>query len=314
MTPADDVKEETSDEEEETDEDEEDMGSNEVESSEAEESSSEEPEPTPKKSKKKKKPKKAPSPEPAPEPIIPTLAGPKGSTNSPPQTQQADVLDLLGGPSGPSTPSPAPQPKDPNDFLSDILNTQPAKTSPAQTDNIMDLFTSATSSVGGSPSGPKAATADNPFQTTITASTENPFASSPTDNPFQDTTPKQPPLPPGAVKISSKHGLTIAFEYKPGASSDVLFITAHFFNANPYPLQNLDFKVAVPKYMNLKIKNASATTVPPNFQQPVTQRFALKNNDGSKRMMLKTRTAFIANGQSVVEEDSVNNLSAGSSS
>ena len=80
-------------------------------------------------------------------------------------------------------------------------------------------------------------------------------------------------------------------------------IVAHFANSTGAPLYGLHLQVAVPKYITMKLKPPTSTTIPvsgSSNKKQVTQTIYVTNKKlGTKKIMLKLRCSFTSNGQRV---------------
>jgi len=79
------------------------------------------------------------------------------------------------------------------------------------------------------------------------------------------------------LNVYNKNGLNIRFEYKETEPCCTNVIT-FFSNSNPKEAMGLDFKVAAAKGVELTLFKASATSVPPQSTDAVTQKFKIKTS------------------------------------
>jgi len=122
--------------------------------------------------------------------------------------------------------------------------------------------------------------------------------------------------PPGTFApftAFEKGGITMTFTCtKDPANLSVTNIEASFTNATPAPMDSLNFQVAVPKYMQLKMTPPSSTTVPPGNSGKVTQLFKLANQmHGQKPVLLRIKLEYAIMGQPISETGQVDQFPAG---
>merc|ERR1719263_2554211 len=115
-----------------------------------------------------------------------------------------------------------------------------------------------------------------------------------------------PSLPPGTFApfvAWNKNGMVIEFSCSKDASNpSITNIEAGFTNSTGAPFDALNFQVAVPKYMQLKMTPPSSTTVPPNNSGKTTQLFKVANSmHGQKPVILKLKIEYTTMGQPVSE-------------
>lgn len=123
-------------------------------------------------------------------------------------------------------------------------------------------------------------------------------------------------LPPGTFApftAFDKAGLTVSFSCsKDAANVSVTNIEASFTNSTPAPMDSLNFQVAVPKYMQLKMTPPSSTTVPPGNSGKVTQNFKVANQmHGQKPVILRIKIEYASMGTPVSETGQVDQFPAG---
>lgn len=192
-----------------------------------------------------------------------------------------DLDDIFGGGGGGQTLTPAPQ----QSYAAPQAQYTPA--APVG-DLLSDIFST-------------------PAPTPIAASPL--FPSQPVQNVF--SVPQQPLAPPAPVialnpviNVFEKNGFAITFELsKPSVSTpSSTNILVRFINKTQFPISNLVFQAAVPKYLKLEMLPPSSTTIPPNTNGTVTQEIRLNNSmQGEKSIMVKLKIAYSSNGQSVEE-------------
>lgn len=128
--------------------------------------------------------------------------------------------------------------------------------------------------------------------------------------------PAAPAAPPGSFApftAWSKNGLVITFACsKDPANPSITNIEAAFTNATAAPMDSLNFQVAVPKYMQLKMTPPSSTSVPPGNSGQVTQNFKVANSmHGQKPVLLKVKIEYTTMGSAVSEMGQVDQFPAG---
>lgn len=111
----------------------------------------------------------------------------------------------------------------------------------------------------------------------------------------------------------SKNGLTATFVVsKDPGNQSITNIDASFTNSNPVPIDNLNFQVAVPKFMKLQMTPASGTQVAPMNGGAVKQVFKVANSmHGQKAILLRIKIDYSINGQPVSEQGQVDNFPPG---
>ena len=111
----------------------------------------------------------------------------------------------------------------------------------------------------------------------------------------------------------SKGGLTLTFTCaKDPSNATVTNIEATFTNTTGAPMDGLNFQVAVPKYMQLKMTPPTSTTIPPVDVGVVKQVFKVANSlQGQKPILLKVKLEYSTMGHAVSEVGSVDNFPAG---
>ncbi|KAL7550493.1 hypothetical protein ACHAWF_013715 [Thalassiosira exigua] len=115
------------------------------------------------------------------------------------------------------------------------------------------------------------------------------------------------PAPPLEIVVQgfSHRGLSVVFNCtKPDPLDNQKSIAvAHFVNFTDDPLVGLNMKVAVPKYVSMKMKHPTSTTVPVrrgSNSKEVTQTISLTNTMlGTKSLVLKIKVSFTSKGTKV---------------
>ena len=116
--------------------------------------------------------------------------------------------------------------------------------------------------------------------------------------------------PPGAFppfQAWNKNGLLVMFACsKDPANASITNIDASFTNSSGAQMDQLNFQVAVPKYMQLKMTPPNSTTVPPNNSGTVKQTFKVANSmHGQKPVLLRIKVEYSTMGQPVSETGQV---------
>ncbi|KAL1529341.1 hypothetical protein AB1Y20_000295 [Prymnesium parvum] len=111
----------------------------------------------------------------------------------------------------------------------------------------------------------------------------------------------------------SKGGLTAMFSVsKDPNNASITSIEATFTNSNGVSIENLNFQVAVPKYMKLQMSPASGTSVAAMNSGTVKQTFKVANSmHGQKPILLRIKLDYSMNGQPVSDTGQVDNFPPG---
>merc|ERR1719502_819885 len=122
--------------------------------------------------------------------------------------------------------------------------------------------------------------------------------------------------PPGSFApftAWNKNGMLIEFTCsKDPSNPSITNIEASFSNSTGAPFDGLNFQVAVPKYMQLKMTPPSSPSVPPNNAGKTTQQFKVANSmHGQKPVILRVKLEYSTMGQQVSEMGQVDNFPAG---
>jgi len=128
--------------------------------------------------------------------------------------------------------------------------------------------------------------------------------------------PAAPAAPPGSFppfQAWNSNGLLVMFNCsKDPANASVTNIEATFTNSTGSAMDALNFQVAVPKYMQLKMTPPNSTTVPPNNSGQVKQVFKVANSlQGQKPLLLRIKVDYSVMGQPRSETGQVDNFPAG---
>jgi len=116
---------------------------------------------------------------------------------------------------------------------------------------------------------------------------------------FDTPAPQPTGIPP--VTVFQKNGLSIVFNYEKVDNPAVINVMAQFQNGTGGNISNLDFQVAVPKYLKLNMQSPSSQVLQPGGQ--ATQNLSIANSlHGQKRVVIRVRITYHLNGQPVVEQ------------
>ena len=161
--------------------------------------------------------------------------------------------------------------------------------------------------MGGAPSNPQQPPPNNNMMPDI-------FGMGPsTPSPAPSATPSSSS---SSGKIESltafdKNGLLIRFNFKK-PSPERTQIMAVFTNSTGTPFTSFDFKVAVPKFIKLRLKPANGTTIPANNSGRVTQLFECENTmHGTKGLAVRCKIDYQVNGAPVSEQTQISAFPAG---
>lgn len=125
-----------------------------------------------------------------------------------------------------------------------------------------------------------------------------------------------PAAPPGAFApftAWNSKGMLVTFSVSKDASNpSITNIEASFTNSTPASMDALNFQVAVPKYMQLKMTPPNSTSVPANNAGTVKQLFKVANSlHGQKPVLLRIKLEYTTMGQPVSETGQVDNFPPG---
>ncbi|KAJ3102622.1 hypothetical protein HDU97_000406 [Phlyctochytrium planicorne] len=116
---------------------------------------------------------------------------------------------------------------------------------------------------------------------------------------FAQSSPQPTPAQATTVDLFKKNGLQIKMALR-DIGTDQVDANLTFINTTPVPFTNLNFQVAVPKTMQLKLNPLSGTTVAPLNQAQVKQSFGVSHAT-SKTIKLKFKLSYLVNGAEVEE-------------
>lgn len=145
--------------------------------------------------------------------------------------------------------------------------------------NILEMFSSTNSNNSSSLSSTLLH-----FGDTTTSSNAKPATPSSDSHLLLDDVLSAPTLPLEAlvpqkekkvVQVYNKNNFNVRFEFKE-LEPNTLNVIAYFSNNNPKEAMGLDFKVAAPKYAEVTLFKATATSVLPNTTDSVSQKFKIK--------------------------------------
>lgn len=225
------------------------------------------------KEKQKKKEKKGPPP-PKNEDLL--LPGP-GTTPQKPQAGGDDLFSMLNTSAAPSQPAA----NSGGDDLLDLLGMAPPTGAPAAAsggaapDLLADLL-------GGGSQPPAANPAPAPAPVPAAASA------------------------PPAQTVYDKHGVSISYAKQPTQRPNLTHIIATFTNQNSSSVEGFSMRIAVPKYIQLKLQNPSTTVLGPmgSASQSGTQEFKLLNNS-DRATVVKIQVQGTIDGKSHTETEQV---------
>ncbi|KAG2382909.1 hypothetical protein C9374_004876 [Naegleria lovaniensis] len=163
----------------------------------------------------------------------------------------------------------------------DSTTTTPPKSSTAS-ENILDMFSSTTSNTNnssvsstlllfGETTTPSTATHTKPTTPSDSHLLLDDVLSAPT-LPLEALVPQKEKK---VVQVYNKNNFNVRFEFKE-LEPNTLNVIAYFSNNNSKEAMGLDFKVAAPKYAEVTLFKATATSVLPNTTDSVTQKFKIK--------------------------------------
>jgi AP-1 complex subunit gamma-1 len=106
------------------------------------------------------------------------------------------------------------------------------------------------------------------------------------------------------INVFNKNGVSITFmPEKTSATSNSCVLRATFANASPNEVTNFEMKVAVPKFITLKLDPPSGNVLHANNGNQVTQVVTLTNSmHGQKPVMVKLKIDYNQGGQPVSDQ------------
>ncbi|XP_022956970.1 AP-1 complex subunit gamma-2-like isoform X2 [Cucurbita moschata] len=104
--------------------------------------------------------------------------------------------------------------------------------------------------------------------------------------------------------------LRITFDFsKTAGSPQTTLILATFKNLSPNSYTNFIFQAAVPKFLQLHLDSASASTLPGSGNGSITQSLRVTNSQyGKKHLVMRLRIAYKVDDKDVLEEGQVSNF------
>jgi AP-1 complex subunit gamma-1 len=178
-----------------------------------------------------------------------------------------DILSEIFG-SGPISPAAPASVVSPS-----LLGiSSPATAAPARAADPLDFLTSLTAT----PAAPAATS--SPSLLGDLASLSSPVLSpvTPISTPVATPTILNGPLP--TQTVYQKNGITIYFDIvKQASHPNITVVNASFTSSLPAPVQNFEFKAAVPTYIKLQVNPPSGNVLPPNNSGKATQGLKLMN-------------------------------------
>jgi len=122
-----------------------------------------------------------------------------------------------------------------------------------------------------------------------------------------------PPAAPGSFVAWNKNGLLVEFVCtKDPANQSVTNIEASFSNSTGAQFDGMNFQVAVPKYMQLKMEPASGNALAPGGGVQINQKIHVSNTlQGQKPLMMRLKLDYAASGATKSELVEVRNFPQG---
>ncbi|XP_023526575.1 AP-1 complex subunit gamma-2-like isoform X2 [Cucurbita pepo subsp. pepo] len=104
--------------------------------------------------------------------------------------------------------------------------------------------------------------------------------------------------------------LRITFDFsKTAGNPQTTLILATFKNLSPNSYTNFIFQAAVPKFLQLHLDSASASTLPGSGNGSITQNLRVTNSQyGKKHLVMRLRIAYKVDDKDVLEEGQVSNF------
>jgi AP-1 complex subunit gamma-1 len=142
------------------------------------------------------------------------------------------------------------------------------------------------------------------FTTTIPPAIREPTVIHPFVN--QDSQPQDAPNTTISLKVLDKDGLMVTMDLvKDPVDLSSMHITCKFFNYTDHDLEKFLFQAAVPKYVNMEIKSASANSVPAHSLGSVTQVIKVKNPYPDKTLKMLLKVQYIVDSRLIIEHGQV---------
>lgn len=229
-----------------------------------------------------------------------------------------DLDDIFAGGATPAPPAangaapvaaPAPPAPATTDLLADIFSTPAA--APATAPGMGDPFGAAPAPAFGA--APPAAAPVDLFGGGTPLGAAPMGAPAPSVMAMAPTPMAMAPSNP-VINAFEKNGLKLTMELTKTDPTDVQKsdIKCVFTNTSMGDVTNLNFQAAVPKFITLAMKPPSSTTVPANGGGTVEQIVTVKNSQiNVKKLMVRMKISYTANGQNLVEQAQVADFPAG---
>lgn len=127
----------------------------------------------------------------------------------------------------------------------------------------------------------------------------------------EKTLPSQSQRASTQVKAFEKDGLTIIMDLVDDPLDTKTSVICKFFNYTHNNFERFVFQAAVPKYVNMEMKPATAGSVSANSRGDVSQIVKLKNTSPSKPLMMRLKIQYNVGGRQIVEQAQVSSFPAG---
>lgn len=112
-----------------------------------------------------------------------------------------------------------------------------------------------------------------------------------------------------SFKAFEKGGLTLTMVLsKDQLDPKIMEITCNFLNHTITDFNHLVFQAAVPKYVLMELKPASAMTIPANSNWIVTQIIKVKNTVSSKPLMMRIKIQYMVGNRQIIEEAQISSF------
>jgi AP-1 complex subunit gamma-1 len=111
------------------------------------------------------------------------------------------------------------------------------------------------------------------------------------------------------LKVFEKDGLTITMDLaKDRIDPMAMDIKCNFLNYTHKDFEQLVFQAAVPKYVSMEWKPASANIIPANNLGAVTQTIKVRKIISSKPLMMRLKIKYTVGGRKIVEQAQVSSF------
>jgi len=109
-----------------------------------------------------------------------------------------------------------------------------------------------------------------------------------------------------SIKAFEKDGIEINMDLERGSGENEVILTAKYTNNDSSPVSDFLLQGAVPKYISLRMEQASGNVLEPHATNTVQQKIHLVNSmRGTKPIVMKIRISYRKNGQEHVEQATV---------